>query len=199
MPLNFANHHYTWLFVLADVKTPLLGSDFLQAHGLLVDLQSRRLVNATSFTSVELQPSNQPALSLHHIDSDNSFKRILDEFPSITRPQFSNPSVRHGVEHFIPTEGHPVHARARRLPPDKLVVAKEEFRKMEEMGIIRRTESPWASPLHIVPKNCGGWWPCGDYRRLNDARAPDRYSVPHIQDFSVQLVCATIFSKIDLV
>ena len=65
------------------------------------------------------------------------------------------------------------------------------------MGIIRQSESPWASPLHMVPKNCGGWWPCGDYRRLNDVIVPDRYPVPHIQDFSAQLVDATIFSKID--
>ena len=41
----------TWPFILADVKTPLLGADFLQANGLLVDLQSKRLVNATSFAS----------------------------------------------------------------------------------------------------------------------------------------------------
>ena len=199
MKLRLENQDYTWPFILAEVKTPLLGADFLQTHGLLVDLQSQRLVNTTSFTSSTLKQSNQPALCLHHVASDDPYKRILDEFPAITRPEFSSPYVRHGVEHFIPTTGPPVHARARRLPPDKLAVAKEEFRTMEEMGIIRRSDSPWASPLHMVRKNASGWRPCGDYRRLNDMTIADRYPVPHIQDFSSQLAGATMFSKFDLV
>ena len=176
--------NYTWPFILADVKTPLLVVDFLQANGQLVDLQSKRLVNATSFASSTLRQSNQTSLGLHHVTSDDPYSRLLEQFPTITRRDFSSKSVRHGVEHFIQTEGPPEHARARRLPPDKLVIAKEEFRKMEDMGIIRRPDSPWSSPLHMMPKNSGGWRPCGDFRCLNDVTTADRSPVPHIQDFA---------------
>ena len=47
-------------------------------------------------------------------------------------------------------------AKPHRLDPDKLRVAKEEFSKLEAAGIIRRSDSPWLSPLHMVRKKDGG-------------------------------------------
>ncbi|KAK3884912.1 hypothetical protein Pcinc_010841 [Petrolisthes cinctipes] len=69
--------------------------------------------------------------------SDNDFARILAAFPDVVKPHFHSAMPKHGVLHHIPTTGPPLYARPRRLPPDKLAQAKEEFRKMEEMGIVR--------------------------------------------------------------
>ena len=68
----------------------------------------------------------------------------------------------------------------------------------KKMGIVRRSKSPWSSPLHIVPKSDCKWRPCGDYRRLNTSTDDDRYPLPHIQDFNNNLAGCTVLSKIGL-
>ena len=83
-------------------------------------------------------------------------------------------------------QGPPIIARARRLPPDKFKLARAEFDKLETFGIIHRSNNPWASPLHMVPKG-SSWRPCGDFRRLNNVTTPNKYPVPHILDFAVNL------------
>lgn len=86
------------------------------------------------------------------------------------------------------------------MPPDKLTIAWHEFAQMKKLGIVCRSSSPWASPLHMVAKKTpGAWHPCGNYRQLNSVTAHDRYPVPHIQDFTAHLRGMTIFLKVYLV
>jgi hypothetical protein len=59
--------------------------------------------------------------------------------------------------------------------------------------------SPWASPLHMVPKKDGSWCTCSDYCCLNTITVLDRYPLPNMMDLSANMEGCTVFSKIDLV
>ena len=143
--LCFNGRQMVWDFVMASVSVPILGADFLCAHRLLVDIANCRLIDAVSFATYPCTLGGPGPLALANIlASGDMYQRLLAEFPALTVPTFSAAVAKHGVEHYITTDGPPVFARARRLDAAKLAIAKEEFSTMEQLGIVRRSKSPWS-------------------------------------------------------
>ena len=87
----------------------------------------------------------------------------------------------------------------RRLNPIMKEAIRKEVLKWLNAGFIYAiSDSPWVSPVHVVPKNGGftmiknkknelistrtvtGWRVCIDYRKLNTATRKDHYPLPFI-------------------
>ena len=191
---------FTWRFIVADVTKPIIGVDFLSHFSLLVDTRNQRLVDGITSLTAAASVSKQPAQSVKTISGDSSSYPLLAEFPELTRPSGVQRDIKHSTVHHIrTTPGPPVSSRPRRLDPERLSIAKAEFAAMLNNGTVRRSESPWSSALHLVPKRDNGWRPCGDYRQLNARTIPDSYPVRLMGDFAHQLAGCTVFSTLDLV
>ena len=93
----------------------------------------------------------------------------------------------------------PIFSRFRQLPPAKFEAAKLEFAMLLKAGIVRHSNSSYASPLHMVIKKNNQCRPCGDYRQLNSVTKPNRYPLPRISDVTSRHGNKSIFSNLDLV
>lgn len=200
-PLNvkLGSEIFSWKFLEADISRNILGADFLAAFRLLIDMHGKRLISTTGHSAIPMRPENPAHRIRMNAIFEGNFGHLYADFPSLIAPSLSPAQVPPEITCEIRTEGGPVYCRPRPLPPEKYKAMKEEFRALESLGIVRRSKSAWASPLHVVPKSDGTWRPCGDYRRLNQLTRPDRYPLPLLLDFSKYLSNCAIFSKIDLV
>ena len=193
---------FLWNFIVADVSSPLLGSDFLKTNNILVDCARSLLVDST--TKLE-SPVKDVQFHVNRINVNIGecspfVKNILSQYPCLISPRNPNDPVVTEIFHSIETgNAKPTYAKTRQLSPEKSKIVWNELKTLLATGVIRPSKSPWSSPLHVVPKSTPGEFrPVGDYRCLNSVSIPDRYTIPNIHSVSNRLGGKTIFSKIDL-
>lgn len=196
--INFGlRREFNWTFLVANVTTPIIGADFLTHYNLVVDLAKKSLIDNVTNLCVMGQIKAADIHSIRVINTDNKFEKILNDFREILTLPENKKITPSSTFHHIETKGRPISAKARRLTPEKLRIAKEEFEQMMAKGICRPSKSNWASPLHMAPKKPNTWRPCGDYRALNAMTEKDRYPIPNIQTFHQRLANKTVFSTVD--
>ena len=117
---------------------------------------------------------------------------------------FSHKNTPVGASHNLPPcvidtgDQPPIRQRAYRMPFSKRQECERLVQEMLRDGIIRESNSPWASPVTLVEKRDKTTRFCIDYRRLNAITRKNSYPVPLVQDVFDAMAGAKIFSTMDL-
>ena len=85
--------------------------------------------------------------------------------------------IKHKIEL---TDYTPIKDRYRRIPPHQYEEVRKHLKEMLDIGAIRRSNSPWASPMVLVCKKDGSLRFCIDLRKLNARTVKDAYSLLRI-------------------
>ena len=161
--LRHVRRSFLWSFVIADVVHPILGTYFLATNNLLVDCKNKLLIDSLTQCRIPLQTASVPLSSIFvNLNLvDPRVRPLLVKYPVLTSPlqvsKTSNNSI--SVSHHIDTgDTRPICFKPRPLTGSKLQAAKDEFQFLLNAGIVQRSNSPWASPLHLVPKKEPDQW-----------------------------------------
>lgn len=192
--------------ICADV---VIGSDFIKEHGLIPNqrhgqlkftnpsLPNVKLVDQSGrFVAAITKPPEQFKINTELSTAEReAIKKIL---PSNLFAESSTGALK-GYEHAIDTGTTlPIRTKLRRYSPGERKIMDTEVDKMLQAGVIRPSQSPWASPVVLVPKPGNEVRFCVDYRKLNDVTKKDRYPLPQINDMLQILSGCKYFSKLDL-
>ena len=95
-------------------------------------------------------------------------------------------------------DAKPIKCNFRPLPHAKLTALAEQLQQFEKAGLIRRSQSVWASAIVMVPKPNGDWRVCQDYRPVNSVALCCQHPIPRIDDMLNRFLGKRFFSAMDL-
>ena len=87
------------------------------------------------------------------------------------------------IGHQIDTgNARPIKQKPRRTSPSKRAEIERQVEDLLQRGVVKKSNSPWSSPVVLVTKKDGYQRFCVDYRLVNAATVKDAYPLPRIDD-----------------
>ena len=103
------------------------------------------------------------------------------------------------IEHRVRlVDDRPIRCKPYALPYAVRGEIREEIQEMISNGVVRESNSPYASPMVVVKKKDGSNRICVDYRKLNRITITDPEPMTTAEDLFQNLGKCQFFSKIDL-
>ena len=182
-------------------------NNYLKSMQLIENNQENTICNDGRTTTTELH-ERVP----HHLqemfakttegktfDEKQALANLLHQHSKAFSKNDRDLGLTHLAKHKIDTgEALPVKQRPRRVPLAFSGEEKAVIEQLEKQDIIRKSNSPWASPIVLVRKKNGKVRPCVDYRQLNSLTKPDAFPLPRVQDCLDSVAGSVYFSTFDL-
>lgn len=125
-------------------------------------------------------------------------RAIIEEFkPKLERSKLG--CLKNVVHHIDTGDAPPCKQRYSSLNPKILAEAHRELDERLASDIVEPSESPYSSPLLMIPKKDSGWRWVVDFRELNKTiTRPNAHPLPKIDPMLWNVKGGTIFSSIDV-
>ncbi|GFU21153.1 retrovirus-related Pol polyprotein from transposon 297 [Trichonephila clavipes] len=207
----------TPFIILPDSKnnSTLLGIDFLVNAGIVLNFRkncwtfwddfrkSYNLATPYQSTSVNVRPVAINSCQLREDERQELLGSQRAELDSLLRNHHSifevGGKATPFIEHSINTENNPpISVPPYRMNPARKELLKKELDSLLQQGIIVECESPYASPVVLIPKPNGSMPLCIDYRKPNAQTVPDSYPLPRMDGLLNEAKPTPYMSTIDL-
>jgi len=157
-------------------------------------------INETLVTS--LPKESQKTYNVNKQLCKNDFQIVYNlvlSFKDTFAWSISDLGRTHLVKHQIETTDNvPVVSRPYRVSHTERKIINSQVEEMLENEIIRKSVSPYSSPVVLVPKKDGDMRFCVNYKKLNAKTIKNVYPLPVIDDILTYLGEAKYFTTLDM-
>ncbi|KAF9745486.1 Retrovirus-related Pol polyprotein from transposon, partial [Nosema granulosis] len=128
----------------------------------------------------------------------DTLQAVLQSFAGTFKDKVNKEHVCEVQQHQIETgDARPIYSRPGRIPIHFQSQVDNEIKRDLDLGIIRKSDSPWNSRIIPVTKKDGTLRLCIDYRPINNVTVKDKYPIPRIDEILDTLSTAKVFTTLD--
>jgi hypothetical protein len=183
-----------------DLKKPMPGCSWQKDIFHIQHLPNKSESQTTRYSELK------ECLRMEHLNKEEKehvqtlVKRHKNLFKLPSEPLTLTDKITHKIN---TTDNTPINVKQYRFPPVHKEEIDKQINNLMNEKIIVESNSPYNSPLWIVPKKPDShgnkrWRMVIDYRDLNEKTIGDAYSLPNISEILDQLGSAKYFSIFDL-
>lgn len=210
--VNVQNHLAECIAINTATTKQTLNIGTLKSAEIIPDDLGIKISNdekITNLNNFERKPKLQnfiPTIRQDHLNEEEklTLQQLLKEYSDLFYDDNETLTTTTLTEHTIrTTDETPVYSKSYRYPEIYKAEVQNQIKKMLDNDIIQPSNSPYNSPIWIVPKkdDASGkkkFRIVIDYRLLNQKTIDDKYDLPNIEEILSKLGNCKYFTTLDL-